>query len=390
MLFELDEYKHRVKSVQAKMHAMDMNVLVVSHPANMFYLSGFTSWSFYVHQGLILHKDADAPIWFGRAQDSNAARLYCWIGEENIRGYPDHYVMSSTCHPMEYAADIIKEKGWDRGRIGVETDGYYFTARGYFALGKSLPNCTLIDDGLIVNLCRRVKSLKEIQYIREAAQIAGNTMLTAIDTIKVGVRENDAAGEVYKAQIAGVNGLGGDYTALCPIMPSAERTSSAHLTWCNDRSYQKGDIVLLELAGARHHYHCPISRTLYVGEPDDQFRRIADVVINGLSRTLEHIRPGVTAAEVEEYWRGCLKGTGVEKPSRVGYSFGAAFPPDWGEQNLSLRPDDKTPLEPGMCIHFMPGIWLDNYGFECSEPFLVTENGCECFMDIERKLFSKI
>ena len=389
MLFELSEYKNRIQHVQKQMHEMGMDVLIVSHPANMFYLSGFTSWSFYVHQGLILHKDAEAPLWFGRAQDSNAARIYCWIGNDNIFGYPDHYVMSAVCHPMEYVADILKERGWDKGKVAVETDGYYYTARGHNALRTALPEAEVIDDGLIVNIARRVKSPKEIAYIKEAAQIAKNTMLTAVETINVGVRENDAAGAVYKAQIAGVNGIGGDYTALCPIMPSAERTSSAHLSWCNDRVYQKGDMVLLELAGARYHYHCPVSRTLYIGSPDDEFKRIADVVINGLSKTLDFIKPGVLAEEVEAFWRGCLKGTGVEKPSRVGYSFGCAFPPDWGEQNLSLRPGDKTVFEPGMCVHFMPGIWLDNYGFECSEAIVVTENGCECFIDLERSLFVK-
>jgi Xaa-Pro dipeptidase len=79
----------------------------------------------------------------------------------------------------------------------------------------------------------------------------------------------------------------------------------------------------------------------------------------------------------------------VEKPSRVGYSFGLSFVPDWGEHTVSLRPGDKTVLKPGMTIHFMPGIWLDTYGFECSEPFLVTETGCEKLIDFPEELFVK-
>lgn len=389
MLFTRDEYLDRMQKVKLRMQENGLEVLIVSHPANMYYLTGFTSWSFYVHQGLVVSLDAEEPIWFGRAQDSNAARIYCWISEDSVRGYPDHYVMSQTCHPMEFVADIIRERGWDKRSVGVETDGYYFSARGKEALQHSLPNATIKDDALVVNVVRRVKSPTEIQYIREAAKIVTHVMHTALNTVDVGVRENDAAGEVYKAQIAGVDGMGGDYTALCPIMPSAERTSSAHLSWCNDRVYQKDDIVLLELAGARHHYHCPLSRTAFLGTPSDHFKHIADVVINGLSRTLEFIKPGVTGEDVEAAWRNCLKGTGVEKPSRVGYSFGAAFPPDWGEQNLSLRPGDKTVLEPGMCVHFMPGIWMDTFGFECSEPILVTETGCECLATMERRIFSR-
>ncbi len=72
----------------------------------------------------------------------------------------------------------------------------------------------------------------------------------------------------------------------------------------------------------------------------------------------------------------------------MGYAFGLNYPPDWGEHTVSLRPGEKAVLEPNMTIHFMPGIWLKDFGFECSEPFLVTENGCETFMDFPRKLFT--
>ncbi len=92
---------------------------------------------------------------------------------------------------------------------------------------------------------------------------------------------------------------------------------------------------------------------------------------------------------MEARWRQSLKGTGVEKPSRVGYSFGLNYVPDWGERTVSLRPGDKTILKPGMTIHFMPGIWLESYGFECSEPFLVTEDGCEKLIEFPQKLFEK-
>ncbi len=111
------------------------------------------------------------------------------------------------------------------------------------------------------------------------------------------------------------------------------------------------------------------------------------MVINGLNTTLDFIKPGVTAEEVELRWRKCLEGTGVEKPSRVGYAFGLNYVPDWGEHTVSLRPGDKTVLKPGMTIHFMPGIWLREFGFECSEPFVVTENGCEKLIDFPEELF---
>ncbi len=76
-------------------------------------------------------------------------------------------------------------------------------------------------------------------------------------------------------------------------------------------------------------------------------QKIADAVIGGLNETVAFIRPGVTAEEVEAKWRESIAGTGGEQASRVGYSFGLNYPPDWGEQTLSLRPADTTILQRG-------------------------------------------
>lgn len=388
-MFAISEYEERIRKTKEGMYERGIEILIVSHPANINYLSGYDGWSFYVHQGLIISLDYQEPIWFGREQDSNAARLLTSLRVEDIMGYPDHYVMSKLHHPMDFVAQILRERGWGEKHIGIEMEGYYFTTEGYLALKRELPDATFKDGTLVVNLVRRIKSPAEIEYINQAAKIAEKVMRTAIEFIEPGRRENDAAGEVYRAQICGTEDFGGDYTSLCPIMPSAERTSSAHLTWCTDRRYQSGDIVLLELAGARHHYHCPISRTLFLGKPPVELEKIASAVIEGLNRTIDFIAPGVTAEEVEAKWRQSIAGTGINKPSRVGYSFGLNYPPDWGEQTLSLRPGDSTILQPGMCIHLMPGIWLKNFGFECSEPILVTDNACKPFLDFERKLFVK-
>jgi Xaa-Pro dipeptidase len=290
---------------------------------------------------------------------------------------------------MRYVAGLLREKGWERRRLGLEMDGYWFNARMYLTLGEELPDARLMDGTNLVNWVKTVKSGPEIEYMRQAGRICERVMKTAVDGIAEGVWEKDVAAAVSAAQIAGTGEYGGDSPAIFPIMPSAERTSSAHLTFDPDRRYAGGDVVLLELAGVRHRYHAPLSRTVYLGDPPADLKKTAEVVVNGLNRTLEWIRPGVTAEEVEERWRAQLAGTGVEKPSRVGYSYGLAFVPDWGEHTVSLRPGDKTVLEPGMTIHFMPGIWLETYGFECSEPFLVTEEGCEKFVEFPQKLFTK-
>lgn len=390
MFFELSEYKERLQKTRERMENEGINVLIATHPANLNYLSGYDGWSFYTHQGLLILIDEEEPIWFGREQDSNGARLTTWLEEKNIYGYPDDYVQSTTKHPISFAANILKKrvKNLRHIHIGVEMDNYYFTAKCFEQLQNDLPNSTIKDATLLVPMIRQIKSEQEIYYMKQAARIVENAMQTAIDAIDEGVREGDAAAKVYYSQIRGTDEFTGDYTAIAPIMPSAERTSTAHLTW-TDRRYEKGDIVFLELAGSRHKYHAPLSRTLTIGEPSRELEETAEVVIDGLNRTLDFIKPGITCEEIEDRWRKSISGSKVVKESRVGYSYGLNYPPDWGEHTASLRPDDKTVLKPNMTFHFMPGIWSDKFGFENSEPFRVTETGYETFVNFPRKLFVK-
>ncbi|MGD8446821.1 MAG: M24 family metallopeptidase [Desulfobacterales bacterium] len=389
LIFSEEEYHQRVRKTKERMDKSGMEILLVTDPANMNYLTGYDGWSFYVHQGVIVSLDAPDPFWFGREQDSNGARITSWLSDDCIHGYPDEFVQSRYTHTMRWLADILRQKGLDKKRFGLEMDGYWFNARMYLTLLEELPDAVLMDGTNLVNWIKTVKSPAEIIYMKQAAQICEKVMQTAVDQIDVGVWEKDTAAKVSAAQIAGTDTFGGSSPAIFPIMPSAERTATAHLTFDPDRQYRKNDVVLLELSGARYRYHAPLSRTVYLGEPPQDLQKTADDVITGLQETLTFIRPGVTAEEVEERWRKAIAHTGLVKPSRVGYSYGLNYPPDWGEHTISLRPGDKTVLQPGMTLHFMPGIWLEAYGFECSEPILVTETGCEKFIEFPQKLFAK-
>ncbi|MFP4374722.1 MAG: M24 family metallopeptidase [Spirochaetaceae bacterium] len=389
VVFERSEYERRLRRVKERMDQHGIAVMLVVDPANMNYLTGYDGWSFYVHQGVIVALDREEPIWFGRQQDANGARLTTWLAEESIVGYPDEYVQSRYTHTMVFVAGLLRERGLAGRSLGVEMDNYWFSARMLLTLQEELPETRILDGHNLVNWVKTVKSDPEIAYMRQAARICRNVMDTALEHITVGTWEKDVAAKVVEAQIRGTDEYGGDSPAIFPIIPSAERTSTAHLTFDPDRKYQEGDVVLLELAGSRYRYHAPLSRTAYLGTPPDDLKRTADTVVTGLNRTLAFIAPGVTAEEVEAKWRESIAGGGVEKPSRVGYSYGLSYVPDWGEHTVSLRPTDKTELVPGMTIHFMPGIWLDTYGFECSEPFLVTEDGCEKFIEYPQKLFVK-
>jgi Xaa-Pro aminopeptidase len=142
----------------------------------------------------------------------------------------------------------------------------------------------------------------------------------------------------------------------------------------------------MELGAARRHYHAPLTRTMHIGKPPAAIEKLADVIIEGGDRALEAAKPGVTCEEVEAIWQNVLKRHGYSKESRVGYSIGLNYPPDWGERTASLRPGDQTVMQAGMCFHFQSGMWLDDFGAAISEPFVVTERGGEHLSHVDRKL----
>lgn len=388
LYFDVQEYKERLEKTKKSMNDKGIEVLIVTDPANMNYLTGFDGWSFYVHQGLIVILDQAEPIWFGRGQDGNAARLTTWLKEENIRAYTDDYVQSLIKHPMDFVSDIIKEKGCDKKIIATEMDTYYYTAKCQERLVFGLPNASFKDGTNLVNWVKIIKSETELGYMRKAARIVENAMQAAVDSIAEGVRQCDAAADVYHAQITGTKEYGGDYASIVPLMPSGIRTSTPHLSW-TDEPYRNGDTVLVEIAGCYRRYHCPLSRTVIIGDAPQKVRDLAAVVVQGIADTLAAIKPGITCEEVERVWAGSIAKSGFIKDSRVGYSMGLNYPPDWGEHTASLRPGDKTIMQPNMTFHFMPGIWLEDCGVDISESIRITDNGVETFTNFPRKLLVK-
>jgi ectoine hydrolase len=388
MSFSTFEYKERIRKTKERMQQKGIDVLLITDPANINYLSGYDGWSFYVHQMLVLIIDEDQPMWIGREMDANAAKVTTWLYRDNIIPYPDDYVQSESKHPMDFVASILKEIGQDNRSIGVEMENYYFTAKCYVQLKKGLPNATFTDATLLVNWVRLIKSDAEIEYMKKAAIIVEKAMTAGIELIQEGVRECDVAAKIFYTQITGTEEFGGDYPSIVPLLPSGEKTSTPHLTWTDER-YKDGDAVILELAGCYKRYHSPLARTVQIGKPKEEMETLSNVAVEGINACLDMIRPGIACEEIEETWRKTIEKSGFVKESRLGYSMGLNYPPDWGEHTVSIRKGDKTNLQPNMTFHLIPGLWLDNYGFEVSESIRITENGCETFASLPRNLTLK-
>ncbi|MFK7944869.1 MAG: M24 family metallopeptidase, partial [Paracoccaceae bacterium] len=220
--FSQEEYSDRLARVRQAMVEAGVDVMVTVDPSNMAWLTGYDGWSFYVHQAVIIGPSGD-PVFWGRAMDAVGAGRTCYMAADDLVPYPDHYVMSTERHPMDHLALLLAERGWADGRVGVEMENYYYSARAHQVLGAALPG-ELVDATALINWCRAVKSPAEITFMRRAARIVERMHEVARDMIAPGVRKCDLVAEItatgYRgAEFEGVV-FGGDYPAIIPLTPT--------------------------------------------------------------------------------------------------------------------------------------------------------------------------
>ena len=385
--FSREEYAQRIAKARRAMERQGIELLIVTDPSNMAWLTGYDGWSFYVHQCVLLTQEGD-PVWYGRSQDAFGAKRTVFMGEADILSYPDTYVQTPDRHPMDHLSGIIAAKGWDRRAIGVEMDNYYFAAACYRSLQQHLPNATFKDATGLVNWQRAVKSEQELVYMRRAARIVEAMHARILERIEPGLPKNELVAEIYHAGITGVDGHGGDYPGIVPLLPTGKDASAPHLTW-DDKPFETGAGTFFEIAGVHRRYHCPLCRTVYLGTPPQDILDAEQALLEGLAAGLEVAKPGNTCEDIAVAFLGVLKRHGIEKDTRNGYPIGLSYPPDWGERTMSLRLGDRSVLEENMTFHFMPGLWFDDWGLEITESIVITGTGTETLADVPRKLFVK-
>ncbi len=388
MPFTEAEYARRLAKVRKAMDEQEIDVLFVEDPSNMAWLTGYDGWSFYVHQGVVVFMDED-PVWWGRSQDGNGAVRTVWMADERVVRYPDHYVQSTARHPMETLASLLRAHGYGNKRVGLELENYYFSAKAFLVLQRELPNATLVDATGLVNWQRAVKSDEEITFMRRAARISEKIVDGIVQRIEPGMKKTDMVAEIYGDAVRGVDDDWGEYPAIVPLLPSGTDAAAPHLTW-DGRRFDEGMATFFEIAGCYRRYHAPLCRTVYLGEPPEFMLNAEKALVDGLEAGLDKARAGNRAGEVADALHNVLTKAGIERGDRCGYAIGISYPPDWGERTISFRHEDETILEPGMTFHFMPGLWMTDWGMEITETILIREEGpAESLCNRPRELIVK-
>ncbi len=386
-----DEFTDRLARVRRAMAARSVSALLVTDPANLFYLTGYDAWSFYMPQCLVVPADGKMHL-FARAMDAAGARFTAILPDDQVHGYPEELVHRDDCHPFDWIIATAREcaalPDGPETVVAIEGDCHFLSARAYLALTAALPHSRIVDSEELVNWVRVVKSQHEIAQLRVAGSIAERAMQVALDAIGVGRRQCDVAAEIMAAQASGTAEHGGDYSAIVPLLPTGAGAGTPHLTW-TDLPFVAGEATTIELAGVFGRYHAPLARTVMLGSPSRRLLETADVVRDGMAEALSALVPGATGRDVHAAFNAVINRHGLTKKSRIGYSIGIGYPPDWGERTVSLRAEELTVLRAGMAFHVILGMWMDGWGYELSEPVVVTESSPERLTDVPQELTTR-
>ena len=373
--FPAEEYEARLTAVRDGMSEQDMDVLIVQHPPNVLYLTGYQTFSPNFGECVVVPQEGD-PTLVVPSPELGGALVHTWLDDR--RGYaPDR-------SNAQYIADTLYEKKLDGAKVGVEKGSHGVPAGTYEGLVAALPKARFIDGSGIVEAVKTVKSPREIVHIRAAAQTTEAGMAAAIDAAREGATDNDVAAAASEALVA----AGSEYMCLSPVVTSGRRSGILHSTHKRNR-LEKGDVVLLEMGGCIHRYSAPTMRTVFIGEPPAEARRMVEACLTALGNILNTIRAGVTADEVAQVgWESILSaGDGFVFHGNFGYAIGAGFPPTWADDTGAIMSGIDTVLRPGMVFHHPVALRrMGRYGTAFSETTVVTEDGCEVLTSSPREI----
>ena len=323
--------------MRARCHARP-RCLVIGDPANINWLTGYDAWSFYTPQMMLVDMH-DVPFWMGREMDAGAAKFTSYLTDSEIVTYPEPLVQRTDTHPSAFLADWIRDHGLATAHIGYESDVYYLSPRALSVLQAGLPDAIWHDADLLVNWVRLVKSDAEIKMMQAAAKIAEVAMQSAWDGARR-LRQCDLMADIVAAQIRGTDEFGGDMTAIHPLILAGEAAATAHPMW-TDAVLEDGQTIAFELGGCRKRYNVGLARTIHIGTPPQKLQDTAKAVEEGMQAVMDNLHAGAITGDVHAAWQRVLDRYGLEKKSRIGYSIGVAYAPDWG--NILLAFVQKKP-----------------------------------------------
>ncbi len=257
---------------------------------------------------------------------------------------------------------------------GVETLRYeddYLTVRSFGSLRAAVgENVSYLPLDRAPEKLRQVKSPAEVDAIRRACAITSAAFEAILPKIKEGVTEKDLQIELDFTMLK----LGAAGNAFDTIIASGENGSLCHAI-PGSRKLRKGDMITMDFGCKVDGYCSDMTRTVALGEPSADMRRVYETVLHAQSICEESLVPGKTGFGMDKLARDYIDAQGYE--GRFGHSLGHSVGIDIHEgPNLSMTSQDT--MVPGIVITIEPGVYIPGLGgVRIENTCLVTENGCE-------------
>ena len=351
------DHTGRLRRLQESLDHNRLDTLLVTHLPNIRYLCGFTGSA-----GALLVSD-NKRIFFTDGRYSAQAR-----GE--VQGCK---IVVSKKGPLVACAEWLRANkraaGQMRRRVGIEGEHLTVAERGRLSTMLS-KDTSLRPAPTLIERSRMLKDVEEIERIRAAILLGADLFDVILKTIRPGVRESEIAAELeYAARKAGAEGM-----SFPTIIAGGTRSSLPHGRASEATIPARGFVVCdfgVILAG----YCSDMTRTVYVGRPVGEARRVYESVRQAQQAAIEAVRPGATVGEVDQAARKLLKKINLDRyfTHSTGHGVGLEI-----HEPPRIATGQTEILRPGMVITIEPGVYIPGkFGVRIEDMVVVMERGCQ-------------
>lgn len=360
-MIDAAEYRQRVATLRTSLSEKKLDALLVTHPSNRFYLTGFTAHDI--------------------APNESAGHLLVTANAALLVTGPVNVTQAEVQAP--HIRVIKREGGWsasdaaaikdtDAVRIGYESQAML---EGVFrGIGEALAEQGrtvewVVADGIIEEHRAR-KSPAEIVLLRKAFEITCAAFERVAPTIAAGQTEWDISWRIYQAYID----LGSEGPAFPTIVAAGIHSARPHHE-PGSRVICEGEPIVIDMGASYHGYCADLTRTVWVGEPDEKLREIYAIVAGAVEAALERIQPGMTGADMDAAARTYIDagGYGEAFSHGLGHGIGVRV-----HEAPSASKESEDILAAGNVITVEPGIYLPEWGgVRIEDVVLITDAGIE-------------
>ena len=273
--------------------------------------------------------------------------------------------------------NIIKELIGDSKKVGINSPSAVYSMVSH--LKKVKEDIEIVNVSNAIDATVSVKDDREIKATEQACRITSKVAQELPSMISEGASEKEVAAEMDIR----MRKLGGTGNAFETIAAFGANAADCHHVPC-DYKLKKGDVALFDFGSKYDRYCADLTRTIFLGEPQDILKRAYEVVKQAQIAGIEKIRAGAKANEPDLAARKVIDDS--EFKDKFIHSFGHGIGMDV-HQAISVSPRSEQVLEAGNVISAEPGIYIPGIGgIRIEDTVLVTEDGCRILTEYDHEL----